>query len=35
MSWVQSGHRAVNFPTRGFSFYESSQDMPQNIIYSP
>ena len=36
-SWVQSGHRVVNFSTWAFSIYkiEPLQDMAQNIIYNP
>ena len=36
MSWVQSGHLVVNLSTWDFSIHkDSSQDMIQNIIYSP
>ena len=37
MSWLQSGHHIVNFSAWwGFQYLQdSSQDMAQNIIYSP
>ena len=36
MSWAQSGGHAVNLLPLGFQYLlDSSQDMAQNIIYSP
>ena len=36
MSWAQSGRHAVNLLHLGFQYLlDSSQDMAQNIIYSP